>query len=183
MARTLAIGDSLLYTTGNTPFSDVIGLVTCKRAYTEAWSSHPTVKFPDKNFSHVITTEMSTDQYSHLIAQHPRVDLTNMIGRNDTSITANGVATGSNAVFLGSIKSAIDYFPSIEHILVIEAPPRINSMRTPSSLSNLGLRDIITALPTKYTRKIQIARHVLNRIHTLRYIPNALIYGIPGTKA
>ena len=134
-----------------------MNIVTAK-AYCSDFDS--SARFPDKHFAAVVPEELAKKQYNLLILQSSSVDITNLknIESNDPFLRQQVSTSSFNMIKIA--ERAIQNFPNVREVLILERAPRYDKMKELNKFSNAELHRFLNESQLK--EQIKIGLHILD---------------------
>ena len=134
--------------------------IVTKRAYSSVEDMRAI--WPERNFQDVVPVQLAEGNYNQLVMQAPSVDITNMkrVVNKTSKQYQKGEASTSSFNTIKTAEKALQKFPNLKGVLIVERAPRHDNMREISQFSNQELhRHLKHSL---YKDKIKIGLHTLD---------------------
>ena len=134
--------------------------IVTKRAYSSVEDMRAI--WPERNFRDVVPVQLAEGNYNQLVMQAPSVDITNLkrVGNKTSKQYQKGEASTSSFNTIKTAEKALQKFPNLKGVLIVERAPRHDNMREISQFSNQELhRHLKHSL---YKDKIKIGLHTLD---------------------
>ena len=128
------------------------------KCYTAVYSDQPEVRFKRKNFADVVPAELEDNDYSAVLIQSSSVELTNMKGKGASSdlLKQTALVAAGN---MFSVATAAATYPTVDTVILAEAPPRIDEMKEHAEYGNKELTRLWQEAEPALKKKIAIGRH------------------------
>ena len=161
-AKLLIAGDSLLAHHDR----DMVKAATKKevlevqevKCYTSVYSNEPEVRFRRKNFKDVVPAELEDSDFTAVLMQSSSVELTNLKGKGAAPALLKQTAVVA-ARNMFDVAAAAATFPTVETVILAEAPPRIDEMSEHAKSGNKELSRLWQEAEPALKEKIVIGKH------------------------
>ena len=128
------------------------------KCYTAVYSEEPEVRFRRKNFTDVVPAELEDNDYTDVLMQSSSVELTNLKGKGASSDLLKQTAMVA-AANMFSVATAAATYPTVETVILAQAPPRIDEMKEHAEYGNAELDRLWQEAEPALKQKISIGRH------------------------
>ena len=135
------------------------------------------MKFRRKNFKDVVPAELEDNDFSVVLMQSSSVELTNLKGKGAAPhlLKQTAVVAARN---MFDVAAAAATFPTVETVILAEAPPRIDEMRDHAKSGNEELSRLWQEAEPALKEKIVIGKH--NYLTKACPCSDAECQGFPG---
>ena len=164
--KLLLAGDSLLATHHKHLLKEAtkaeVEEVSEVKCYAAVFSKEPEFKFRRQNFRDVVPAELEDGDYTAVLMQMSSVELTNLKGKGASSELLKQTANiAAKNMFAVATTAAIN--PTVEKVVLAEAPPRIDEMREHAEYGNQVLGQLWEESEPALKDKITIGKHSLTK--------------------
>ena len=126
----------------------------CAAVYSEA----PEIKFRRKNFTDIVSAELEDNNFTAVLMQSSSVELTNLKGKGASPDLLKQTALVA-AQNMFSVATAAATNPTVETVILAQAPPRIDEMAEHAEFGNQELDRLWQEAEPALKQKISIGRH------------------------
>jgi hypothetical protein len=128
------------------------------KCYAAVYSDDPAIKFKRKNFSDVVPAELEDNDYTAVLMQSSSVELTNLKGKGAApDLLRQTALVAAQNMFGVAVAAATN--PTVEKIILAQAPPRIDEMAEYAKYGNQELDKLWDDAEPALKEKISIGRH------------------------
>ena len=128
------------------------------KCYASVYSEEPEVKFRRKNFRDVVPAELEDSDFTAVLMQSTSVELTNMKGKGAApELLKQTALVAARNMF--DVATAAATFPTVETVILAEAPPRIDEMKEHAKFGNNELNRLWQDAEPALREKITIRKH------------------------
>ena len=118
----------------------------------------PEVRFRRRNFNDVVPAELEDNDFTAVLMQSSSVELTNLKGKGAAPALLKQTAVVA-ARNMFDVAAAAATFPTVETVILAEAPPRIDEMRDHAKSGNEELSRLWQEAEPALKEKIVIGKH------------------------
>ena len=128
------------------------------KCYAAVYSEDPAIKFRRKNFTDVVPAELEDNNFTAVLMQASSVELTNLKGKGALPDLLKQTALLA-AQNMFSVATAEATNPTVETVILAQAPPRIDMMAEHAEYGNIELDRLWQEAESALKQKITIGRH------------------------
>ena len=128
------------------------------KCYAAVYSDDPAIKFRRKNFQDIVPAELEDNDYTAVLMQSSSVELTNLKGKGAAPDLLRQTALVA-AQNMFSVATAAATHPTVEQIILAQAPPRIDEMADYAEYGNKELEKLWEDAEPALKEKISIGKH------------------------
>ena len=137
---------------------DEVNEVQEVKCYAAIYSNDPAIKFKRKNFSDILPAELEDNDYTAVLMQSSSVELTNLKGKGAApDLLRQTALVAARNMFSVATAAAIN--PTVEKIILAQAPPRIDEMAEHAEYGNQELEKLWEEAEPALKEKIYIGKH------------------------
>jgi hypothetical protein len=128
------------------------------KCYAATYSDDPAIKFRRKNFRDILPAELEDNDYTAVLMQSSSVKLTNLKGKGAApDLLRQTALVAARNMF--DVATAAATYPTVEKIILAEAPPRIDEMAEHAEYGNKELDRLWEDAEPALKEKIYIGKH------------------------
>ena len=132
--------------------------VQAVKCYASVYSEEPGVRFRRKNFRDIVPAELEDNNYTAVLMQSSSVKLTNLKGKGAAPAMLKQTAlVAARNMFDVATAAAVN--PTVETVILAEAPPRIDEMAEYAENGNEELTRLWQEAEPALREKITIGKH------------------------